>query len=375
MKKIVIFGGSNGLGLEITRQLFAQFPSIQIVIYDVCKPEISSSNLTWIPTDFSKKYDIQDFYLPDADAVIFTAGIGRIDHFDHFGKTETDKDFLINALTPIEVIELYSKKLTNDSDFFFGVITSISALVSSPLFAIYSATKAALSKYVEAVNVELEKSKAPNRILDYCPGLLKGTKFYGGENVPSEIKSYAEDFLASMFQRTTWKIAMNDPVYNSVLQRYQKNPHQFGLSSYDYKMAGNRINPNAKITIGYMSGTFDLFHIGHLNVLKNAKNLCDYLVVGVHTSGAFKGKDTFISFEERSAIVGSIQYVDKVIEAPDDDMDYVMKNHPDFLFVGSDYKGSERFNRYEELLKNTKTKIIYFPYTKGTSSTKLRNAL
>ena len=114
-----------------------------------------------------------------------------------------------------------------------------------------------------------------------------------------------------------------------------------------------------------MSGTFDLFHVGHLNVLRNAKTQCDYLVVGVHTSGKFKGKETFIPLDERKAIV----------EAPDDDMDYVLKNQPDFLFVGGDYKGSDRFNKYEEMLKDKKTKTIYFPYTKGTSSTKLREAL
>ena len=126
--------------------------------------------------------------------------------------------------------------------------------------------------------------------------------------------------------------------------------------------------------MGYLSGTFDLFHIGHLNLLKRAKAECDYLIVGVHRSGSWKGKETYIPFEERCKILESNRYVDRVVESPNEDSDAWNLFHYDKLFVGSDYEGTERFKRYEALLEG-KAQIIYFPYTKSTSSTQLRDAI
>ena len=126
--------------------------------------------------------------------------------------------------------------------------------------------------------------------------------------------------------------------------------------------------------IGYTTGVYDLFHIGHLNLLKNAKSECDYLIVSVHKSGAWKGKETFISYEQRKAIVGAIKYVDEVADDFSEDSDAWEFYHYDKLFVGSDYKGSDRFKRYEKLLEG-KAKIVYFPYTSSVSSTQLRERI
>ena len=126
------------------------------------------------------------------------------------------------------------------------------------------------------------------------------------------------------------------------------------------------------MTIGYLSGTFDLFHIGHLNLLRRAKEQCDYLIVAVHDSGKWKGKETFIPFEERKESVGACRYVDKVVDSPVEDSDAWVLYHFDKLFVGSDYKGTERFNRYEEYFKDKGVEIVYFPYTQSTSSTQIR---
>lgn len=130
-----------------------------------------------------------------------------------------------------------------------------------------------------------------------------------------------------------------------------------------------------KKKIGYLSGTFDLFHIGHLNLLRRAKEKCDYLIVGVNRKKAKQGVEVFIPFEERMQIVGAIKYVDYVVEAPLEDSNAWDLFHYDYLFVGSDYKGTERFNRYEQVLKEKGAQVIYFPYTQGTSSTKLRAGL
>ena len=128
-------------------------------------------------------------------------------------------------------------------------------------------------------------------------------------------------------------------------------------------------------TIGYISGTFDLFHIGHLNIIKKAKKNCDYLIVGVHESGAWKGKDTFILFEERLAIVSALKYVDQVVKSYPNDTDAIKHHNIKKLFVGDDYKGSDRFKIYETICTQTNVEIIYFPYTKSTNSTKLRDVL
>jgi glycerol-3-phosphate cytidylyltransferase len=149
------------------------------------------------------------------------------------------------------------------------------------------------------------------------------------------------------------------------------------VDSYRYKMESGRFNLEPQIKIGYMSGTWDLFHVGHLNLIKRAKQYCDYLVVGVHKDASHKGKETFIPLEERMEIVRNIKWVDQVIVSMREDSDVYSTGlvKYDYLFVGSDYKGTERFNRYEVYFADKGVKIVYFPYTKGTSSTHIRNLI
>ena len=130
--------------------------------------------------------------------------------------------------------------------------------------------------------------------------------------------------------------------------------------------------------VGYTMGTFDLFHIGHLNVLRRAKEQCDYLIVGVSIDEVVesKGKRAFISYEERAAIVEAIKYVDRVV--PQTSMDKVddwKKYHFNKIFVGDDWKGTETWNHWEEEFAKLGVEVVYFPYTKQTSSTELRKGL
>ena len=166
-----------------------------------------------------------------------------------------------------------------------------------------------------------------------------------------------------------------EETYKEVLDRYNQDSRSFGINSYQYKKQSGRAKNEHKARIGYLSGTFDLFHIGHLNLLKRAKEYCDYLIVGVHYDASHKGKETFISFEERKAIVASCKYVDKVVQSCKEDSDAWDLYKYNLLFVGSDYKGSERFKKYEEILKAKGVEIVYFPYTQGTSSSQLRKVL
>lgn len=135
----------------------------------------------------------------------------------------------------------------------------------------------------------------------------------------------------------------------------------------------------SKVKIGYTTGVFDMFHIGHLNILKRAKENCDYLIVGVSTDElveSYKNKTPIIPFEERKAIVESIEYVDKVVAQTDRDklsaQDRLKFN---IMFVGDDWKGSELFKHVEDVFKKRNVELMYFPYTQGTSSTILRERL
>ena len=130
--------------------------------------------------------------------------------------------------------------------------------------------------------------------------------------------------------------------------------------------------------IAYTAGVYDLFHIGHLNLLKNAKAMCDKLVVGVTTDDlvSYKGKKAMIPFEDRIEIVRSIKYVDAVV--PQSDMDKLTmckKLGAQILFVGDDWYGTEKWKKYEEEFKQAGIQIVYFPYTKGVSSTLITKTL
>ena len=132
------------------------------------------------------------------------------------------------------------------------------------------------------------------------------------------------------------------------------------------------------MVIGYTTGVYDLFHIGHLNLLKNAKGLCDKLIVGVTVDELvkYKNKRAVIPFEERFEIIRSIRYVDAVI--PQEDIDKFaawQKLKFDILFVGDDWYQSERWQEMESKFREVGVKVIYFPYTKGTSSTLINQTL
>ena len=130
--------------------------------------------------------------------------------------------------------------------------------------------------------------------------------------------------------------------------------------------------------IGYTCGVYDLFHIGHLNLLKNAKGMCDKLVVGVTADElvSYKGKHAMIPYEDRAEIVHSIKYVDAVV--PQYDMDKLTackKLGASILFVGDDWYGTDKWKKYEEDFAKEGIKIVYFPYTRGISTTKITQAL
>ncbi len=127
--------------------------------------------------------------------------------------------------------------------------------------------------------------------------------------------------------------------------------------------------------VGYTTGVYDMFHIGHLNVLRNAKQKCDYLIVGVSTDELVqkeKNKTPIIPYEERVAIVSAIKYVDEVVPQFDKNKFGAWeKYHFDKMFVGSDWKGTPQWEQYEKEFATIGVEIEYLPHTDGISSTML----
>ncbi|KMK78305.1 adenylyltransferase/cytidyltransferase family protein [Alkalihalobacillus pseudalcaliphilus] len=130
--------------------------------------------------------------------------------------------------------------------------------------------------------------------------------------------------------------------------------------------------------VGYTTGVYDMFHVGHLNLLKRAKENCDYLIVGVTSDElvSYKKKQAIIPHSERMQIVENIKYVDKVVPQINmDKMEAWEKYKFDVMFVGDDWKGTDKWNKFEEEFSEVGVEIVYFPYTKGTSSSQLREVL
>ena len=138
-------------------------------------------------------------------------------------------------------------------------------------------------------------------------------------------------------------------------------------------------NKPKKYKVGYTTGVFDLFHIGHLNILKQAKERCDYLIVGVSTDEvvfSYKHKTPIIPFDERIAIVKAIRYVDEVVpQTSMDKLEAWKKLKFDVLFHGNDWKGSKMYNEVEKALEKEGVAVVYLEHTEGISSTQIAERL
>ena len=132
------------------------------------------------------------------------------------------------------------------------------------------------------------------------------------------------------------------------------------------------------MVVGYTTGVFDLFHVGHVNVLRNAKSLCDRLIVGVTVDElvSYKNKKSVTPFEERIEIVRSSKYVDLAV--PQESMDKFDAHNRykfDIMFVGDDWYKSDKWEDFDKQFKAVNVRVIYFPYTKSTSSTLINQTL
>lgn len=162
---------------------------------------------------------------------------------------------------------------------------------------------------------------------------------------------------------------------------YPRRRHPICLDSA-YAFENSTVSENKKkYHVGYIAGVFDLYHVGHLNMFRRAKEQCDYLIVGVVSDEGvrrFKQVDPFVPFDERIDMVRSCRYVDEAVEIPymfNGTQDAWRLHHFDVQFSGSDYVDDPNFARYKEFLEKHGATMEFFPYTQSTSSTKLKELI
>ncbi len=243
MKKALIVGGANGIGLAIATQLAKcdDYEKIYILDKAVVADEFLHSKFVSIMFDLaSEDYTIFDSF-KDVDALVITAGFGKLNLFKDVPEQYISNSFTVNSIAPIRIIHHFMDKLLNDKDFYCGIMVSIAGFMSSPFFAVYGATKAALKIFIESVNVELEKSGSCNRILNVSPGSIKGTSFNNGKTDLTALEILASDIIKNLKAKNDLFIPNYDEIYKDVLARYQSDFREEGRHSYDYKINSNRI--------------------------------------------------------------------------------------------------------------------------------------
>lgn len=162
---------------------------------------------------------------------------------------------------------------------------------------------------------------------------------------------------------------------------YQRKRHPISLKSLDSFEHSTVPEGGKKYHVGYIAGVFDLYHVGHLNMFRRAKEMCDYLIVGVVSDEGvrrFKQVDPFVPFDERIEMVKSCRYVDEAVEIPymyGGTEDAWRMHHFDVQFSGSDYVNDPNFERYRDFLEKHGATMEFFPYTQSTSSTKLKSLI
>lgn len=243
MKNVLVVGGANGIGLAIAKVLSSKQEIERVYIVDKAPlaDEYADDKIISYQFDLtSPDYSIFDNF-SDIDGLMITAGFGRLALFVDIPEEMIATYFNVNTISVIRVIKHFYNKLLSNQDFYCGVMVSIAGFMSSPLFSLYGATKAALKIFIESVNVELQKAGTTNRILNVSPGSIKGTSFNQGKTDLSITTPLAKEIICNMQQKNDLFIPNYDSVFRAVLERYHNDFRAEGLHSYEYKMASGRM--------------------------------------------------------------------------------------------------------------------------------------
>ena len=243
MKKALVVGGANGIGLSIATELASRNDIEKVYIVDKAAVASEYMNLKFDTYQFDltqEDYSIFDKF-QDIDTLMITAGFGKLSLFKDVPESYITNSFAVNSIAPIRIIHHFMDKLSGGDDFHCGVMVSIAGFMSSPFFAVYGATKAALKIFIESVNVELEKNGSKNRILNVSPGSIKGTSFNNGKTDLSLTEDLANEIIKHLEAKDDLFIPKYEEIFQHVLARYQADFREEGRHSYDYKIESGRI--------------------------------------------------------------------------------------------------------------------------------------
>lgn len=243
MRKALVVGGANGIGLSIASLLANQdnFEKVYIVDKVSVAQEFYNPKFESLLFDLtSEDYSIFDGFR-DVDTLMITAGFGKLSLFKDVTEQYITSSFSVNTIAPVRIIHHFMEKLMARQDFHCGVMVSIAGFMSSPFFAVYGASKAALKIFIESVNVELEKNGSTNRILNVSPGSIKGTSFNNGKTDLTVTKDLANEIIARLEAKEDLFIPQYDEIFKKVIERYQADFREEGRHSYDYKVQSGRV--------------------------------------------------------------------------------------------------------------------------------------
>lgn len=243
MRRALVVGGANGIGLAIATLLAQEkeYDKVYIVDRATIAPEYMCNKFEHIAFDLrNDDYSLFDRF-SDIDTLMITAGFGRLAHFTDIDEKHIVDSFSVNTTAVIRIIHHFYDRLLAHDNFYCGIMGSIAGFISSPLFSVYGASKAALKIFIESVNIELEMAGSLNRILNVAPGTIKGTAFYNGDNDLSLTTVLAEEIIAHLEARSDLYIPLYDEIYREVLERYHDDFRAEGRHSYIYKIESGRV--------------------------------------------------------------------------------------------------------------------------------------
>ncbi|MCF0199230.1 MAG: SDR family oxidoreductase [Bacteroidaceae bacterium] len=238
MKKALVVGGANGIGLAIARELAQRAGMERVTVVDKAPvaPEHLLPGMESLLLDLaSDDYSVLD-RVTDIDTLVITAGFGKLALFRDVTEEHITTSFQVNTVAALRILKRYYPLMESRDDFYCGVMVSIAGFMSSPFFAVYGATKAALKIFIESVNVELEKAGTSNRILNVSPGSIRGTSFSKGPTNLAMITTLAREIIGHLERKDDLFIPQFETVYQHVLERYHADFRAEGRHSYDYKL-------------------------------------------------------------------------------------------------------------------------------------------
>lgn len=244
IKRILVVGGANGIGLSIATELARQNSVEKVYIVDKAPLAEEYNNTKFEAFQFDLTNDDYSFFdrFIDINALMITAGFGKLALFKDVPESYITNSFNVNTIPILRLVHKFYEKLEAQEDFYCGVMVSIAGFMSSPFFAVYGATKAALKIFIESVNVELKKGGSLNRILNVSPGSLKGTSFTAGKTDLSVTAPMANSIIEHLEAKDDLFIPQYDEVFKNVLERYHNDFRAEGEHSYDYKLQSGRVN-------------------------------------------------------------------------------------------------------------------------------------